>query len=110
VIRVSRLKVSLIIALAFLSGCGWFHKGKPPVPDPTELIVTGAPVGSVLFVDGVQTSQPKEAGNRTQVVDVAPGAHTLEVRRDGTVAYRENTFVISGKKVVITVLAGDNRN
>jgi hypothetical protein len=108
--RVSRLKVSLLIVLALLSGCSWFHKGKPPVPDPTELIVNGAPVGSVLFIDGVQAGQPKEAGNRTQVVDVSPGAHTLEVRRDGSVAYRENTFVTSGKKVVITVLAGDSRN
>ena len=80
------------------------------MPDPTELIVTGAPVGSVLFIDGVQAGQPKEAGNRTQIVEVSPGSHSLEVRRDGEVTYRESTFVTRGKKVVITVLSGDSRN
>ena len=104
------MKAFLLIVLCFLSGCSWFHKGKPPLPDPTELIVIGAPVGSLLFIDGVQTGQPREAGNRTQVVEVSPGSHTLEVRRDGTMAYRESTFVAPGKKAVITVLTGDSRN
>ena len=107
--RVFRLKISLLIALALLSGCSWFHRAKP-LPAPTQLIVTGAPVDSLLFVDGVQSGHPTEAGNRTQVLDVTPGTHSLEVKLNDIVAYRENTYVAPHDKVVITVLFGNSRN
>ena len=106
---VFRLKISLLIALAFLSGCSWFHKAKP-LPVPTQLIVTGAPVDSLLFIDGVQTGHPTQASNRTQVLEVTPGTHSLEVRLNDIVAYRENTYVAPHDKVVITVLSGNSRN
>ena len=95
--------------LACLSGCSWFHR-KPPAPEPTELIVTGAPAGSVAFLDGTQAGQATEVGNLPQVLEVAPGTHTLEVRMGDTVAYRENTYVAQGEKRVITVLSGTSRN
>ena len=103
------LKAFLIILLLCVSGCSWFHR-KPHVPDPTELIVVGAPVGSQVFVDGVQAGQAKEVANRPQEVDVAPGTHVLEVRMGDTVAYRENTYVTTGEKRVISVLSGTGRN
>jgi hypothetical protein len=106
---VFRLKISLLIALALLSGCSWFHKAKP-LPDPTQLIVTGAPVDSLLFVDGVQTGHSTQASNRTQILEVTPGTHSLEVRLNDIVAYRENTYVAPHDKVVITVLSGNSRN
>jgi hypothetical protein len=103
------LKALLIILLLCVSGCSWFHH-KPHAPDPTELIVTGAPVGSQVFVDGVQAGQAKEVANRPQEVEVTPGAHTLEVRVGDTVAYRENTYVTPGEKRIIAVLSGTGRN
>jgi hypothetical protein len=109
VTRVFRLKISLLIALAFLSGCSWFHRAKP-LPAPTRLIVTGAPVESLLFVDGVQNGHPTEAGNRTQVLEVTPGTHSVEVRLNDIVVYRENTYVAPHDKVVISVLSGNGRN
>jgi hypothetical protein len=72
------------------------------------LIVIGAPVGSQVFVDGVQAGQPKEVANRPQQVEVVPGTHTLEVRVGDIVAYRENTYVTPGEKHVISVLSGRN--
>lgn len=104
-----QLKVSLLILLLCVSGCSWFHR-KAHAPDPTELIVTGAPVGSIVFVDGVQSGQAKEVVNRPQEVQVTPGMHTLEVRVGDTVAYRENTYVAQGGKQVISVLSGTGRN
>jgi hypothetical protein len=106
---VFRLKVSLLIALALLSGCSWFHRTKP-APDPTELIVTGAPVGSLLLVDGVQSGHATEASNRTQILVVTPGTHTLEVKLTDVVVYREHTYAAPGSKVIITVLSGNSRN
>lgn len=99
------MKPFLIILLLCVSGCSWFHR-KPHAPDPTELIVVGAPVGSLVFVDGVQAGQAKEVANQPQTVAVAPGTHVLEVRTGDTVAYRENTYVTSGEKRVISVLSG----
>lgn len=99
------LKTSLLIALALLSGCSWFHR-KPPVPDPTVLIVTGAPAGSLLFIDGAQVGRPMEASQHTQVLRVAAGTHLLEVKVGESVTYRENTYVAVGDRRVITVLSG----
>jgi hypothetical protein len=101
----TQLKAFLIILLLGISGCSWFHR-KPHAPDPTELVVVGAPVGSLVFVDGVQAGQPKEAAKQPQEVQVTPGTHVVEVRVGDTVAYRENTYVTPGEKHVISVLSG----
>jgi hypothetical protein len=66
-------------------------------------------VGSLLFVDGVQAGQEKEAGHRSQVVQVAPGTHILEVKLDDAVVYREDSDIEVGEQRVITVLSGANR-
>jgi hypothetical protein len=104
------LKSSLVIVLVCLSGCAWFHGKKPVVPDAPELVVTGAPAGSRLFIDGRQVGDTQEAGNRPRVVDVAAGSHTLEVKVGDAVVYREDTDVAPGEKRVITVLSGNSRS
>jgi len=96
--------------LVCLSGCSWFHRSKPPAPPPPELIVTGVPPGSLLFVDGAQTGPATEGSNRTRVLEVAPGTHTLEVRMGDTVVYREDAYAGPGDKRVITVLSGNGRD
>lgn len=105
------MKTSLLVILLCLSGCSWFHTGwlhakKTAAPEPPQLIVTGAPAGSVLFVDGVQVRQASEAGGHAQVLEVAAGTHILEVRKGDAVTYRENFDVEAGEKRVITVLSG----
>jgi hypothetical protein len=102
------LKLSLIVLAVLLSGCSWFHK-KPVTPPPAEFIVTGAPEGSTLFVDGVQAGPAKEAGLQSQIVAVTPGTHILEVKVGDAVVYREDSDIEMGKKRVITVLSGANR-
>jgi hypothetical protein len=98
------LKAFLILTLVCVSGCSWFHRAH--VPEPTELIVTGAPVGSIVFIDGVQSGQAKEVLTRPQELTVTPGTHIVEVRTGDSVAYRENTYVAPGEKRVISVLSG----
>lgn len=103
------MKAFLIILLLCVSGCSWFHR-KPHAPDAAELVVVGAPVGSVVFVDGVQSGQAKEIAKQPQEVEVTPGTHVLEVRMGETVAYRENTYVTPGEKRVVSVLSGTGRD
>lgn len=103
------MKIFILIALVSLSGCGWFHAAKPRAPEPPELLVTGAPTSSVLFIDGVQMGAPTESARRTRDLVVTAGTHTLEVRMGETTVYRESTYVAAGDKRVITVLSGVNR-
>lgn len=104
------LKSLLLLSLLCLSGCSWFHAKKPVVPDSPELMITGAPTGSMLFIDGLQVRPATEAGNRPQILRVAPGTHTVEVHSGERVAYRENLDVQNGEKRVVTVLSGAGRD
>jgi hypothetical protein len=90
--------------LLCLSGCSWFHR-KPHVPPPAEFVVTGAPTGAVLLVDGATAGHEVE-GRKPQVLDVTPGTHVVEVKVGDTVTYRENAYVAAGEKRLIQVLSG----
>jgi hypothetical protein len=103
------LKIFLFVTtLACLSACSWFHP-RPQVPAPPELIVTGVPAGSIVFIDNVQNGQAAELSDKPQVLTVAAGEHIVEVRTDGAVVYREQTYVGSSEKRVIKVLSGSSR-
>lgn len=104
-----KLKLFILIALVCLSGCSWFHATQPAAPRLPELIVTGAPTGSVLFIDGVQTGEPTQSSKRTHDLVVAAGTHTIEIRMGETTVYRENAYIGASEKRVITVLSGVNR-
>jgi hypothetical protein len=71
--------------------------------------VTGAPVGSVVFVDGLQTGQETTLNDHPQVLRVAAGAHKVEIHVGNTVVYREDTYVAVGEKRTVRVLSGLNR-
>jgi hypothetical protein len=98
------VRIVIIITLLCLSGCSWFHH-KPRVPPPAEFVVSGAPTGAVLFVDGAAAGHEVEA-RKPQVLDVAPGTHVVEVKVGDTITYRENAYVAAGEKRLIQVLSG----
>jgi hypothetical protein len=79
------------------------------LPDPTEIIVTGAPAGSIVFVDGSQAGQAMALNDHPQVLNVASGAHTVEIHVGDTVVYREDTYVGLGEHRIVRVLSGLNR-
>jgi len=99
----------VLIALACLSACSWFGSRKPRLPDPTEIIVTGAPVGSLVFVDGLQTGQPTATNDHPQILSVAAGAHKVEIHVGDNVVYREDTYVAPGERRTVMVLSGLGR-
>jgi hypothetical protein len=103
------LKILFVVALLSLSACSWFH-GRPKGPAPLpELVVTGAPAGSAVFIDDVQSGQVAEKNGKPQVLSVPAGMHMVEVRAGSTVIYREQTYVGSGDNRVINVLSGTHR-
>jgi hypothetical protein len=95
------------MTLACLSACSWFGSRKPqPAPNPTEIIVTGAPVGSIVLIDGAPIGQPTASNVRSQTLDVAAGAHTVEIRIVDRIVYREDTYVAIGERTVVIVKSG----
>jgi hypothetical protein len=94
--------------LTCLSACSWFHS-KPASPNPTQLVVTGAPAGGFVFVDGVQTGAAVAKNDQTQVLDVAAGMHTVEIHLNDKVVYREDTYVAAGTRRTVIVASGFNR-
>jgi hypothetical protein len=103
------LKNCIFLALLMLSACSWFHNKGPPPREPPQLIVTGAAADSIVFVDNIQKGQAAAANDKTQVVIVSEGAHTVEVRMGDRTVYRENVFVQNGEKRVVLVLSGSRR-
>jgi hypothetical protein len=71
--------------------------------------VAGAPVGSLVFVDGLQTGQATAHNDHPQVLNVAPGAHKVEIRMGDAVVYREDTYVGLGEHREVIVLSGLSR-
>jgi hypothetical protein len=76
------------------------------VPDPTQIIVTGAPAGSIVFVDGLQVGQETVLNDHPQVLNVAAGPHKVEIHVGDTVVYREETYVAIGEHRMVRVLSG----
>ncbi len=101
------MKIFVLAALICLPACSWFGARKHPLPDPTELIVTGAPAGASVFIDGSQAG--RTTADRPQVLAVAPGPHKVEIKIDEKSVYREDTYVGAGERRVITVLSGSSR-
>ena len=103
------MRVFVLVVLAFLSACSWFSSMSTHLPYPTEIVVTGAPAGSAVFVDGVQAAQATALNDRPQVLNVAAGAHKVEIHMGDSVVYREDTYVELGQRSVVRVLSGLNR-
>jgi len=104
------VRVLVLITLICLSACTWFGSRRPPpLPDPAQIIVTGAPVGSLVFVDGSQTGQAAAHNDQSQVLNVAAGAHKVEIHVGDKVVYREDTYVGLGERRVVNVLSGLSR-
>jgi hypothetical protein len=79
------------------------------LPDPTQIIVTGAPTGSLVFLDGLQSGRSTATNDHPQVLNVAAGAHKVEIHLGDAVVYREDTYVGLGERRVVIVLSGLNR-
>jgi hypothetical protein len=102
------VKIFIVLAMVCLSACGWFGR-KHPAPNPSEIYVTGAPIGSTVFVDGVQLGQEATLKDHPQVLTVSAGMHKVEIHLGDNIVYREDTYVPLGEHRVVTVLSGLSR-
>ena len=101
------MKFLALMTLACLSACSWLGARKsPPPPVPTQIVVTAAPAGALVYIDGVQAGPAGTHNNQTQVLDVTPGNHKVEIRVNDKAVYREETSVGAGERRVVVVESG----
>ena len=101
------MRFLILVSFLCLSACSWFNWHKPAQsPDPTEIIVTGCPAGSIVFLDGAAVGQAATVNNQTRVLTVAAGVHKLEIQLNGKFVYREDTSVEPGARRVVMVKSG----
>jgi len=103
------VRAFVLVTLACLSACSGFASRKTHPPEPTEIIVTGAPMGSIVYVDGLQAGQPTAQSDYPQVLDVSAGPHKVEIHLGDAVVYREDTYLGPGEHRAVRVLSGLNR-
>lgn len=101
------MKVLMALAVAtLLSACSLpetkVHSGSAQ----PGLIVTGAPDGSLLFVDGLQAGSATQYDGDPKVLAVLEGTHTVEIRQGANVVYSEKAFVGVGETHTVVVVTG----
>ena len=104
------MRVLVLILLSSVSACSWFGSHRRAAPrEPTEIVITGAPVASLVLVDGVQSGPAVTRNDQSEILDVAPGAHRVEIKSNEAIVYREEIYVGSGERRVVSVLSGLSR-
>jgi hypothetical protein len=104
------MKWLLVAMLVCSSACSWHGlRRSPALPRPTEIVITGAPAGSLIFIDGSPIGGSVAHNDTSQILDVAPGAHKVEIRVNDAIVYREETYAGAGERRVVSVLSGSTR-
>jgi hypothetical protein len=102
------LKSISLILLVCVSACSWFGSRRHAAPAPAEITVTGAPAGSIILIDG-KSMGDAVVNDYSQVIEVAPGSHEVEIRVGDRIVYREDTDVAVSEHRVVSVLSGAQR-
>jgi hypothetical protein len=92
----------ILIATAALTACMPQTTVRTGMSPPT-LLVTGAPSGSVLVVDGLDMGSAAQYDGNPKVLAVLEGTHQVEVRLGSDVVYKEKAFVSSGQSHTVAV-------
>jgi hypothetical protein len=92
----------ILIVIAALTGCMPQTSVRTGMSPPT-LMVTGAPSGSVLVVDGLDMGSAAQYDGNPKVLAVLEGTHQVEVRLGSNVVHREKAFVSSGQSHTVAV-------
>lgn len=96
------MRILLPLLLLLSTGCDrLFAEDAPPpvapISPPQVVIESDAPPGSHVFVDGAD----RGSVDRPVTVELAPGSHAFELRRDDRILARVERSVASGETVTV---------
>jgi hypothetical protein len=101
------MKTSIVCALVLtLSACALPQTTVRTGSMQPSLIVTGAPAGAVLIVDGLAMGAALQYDGHPKTLAVLEGPHQVEVRNGSSDIYNAKVFVSSGETHTIAILPG----
>lgn len=101
------MKTYFLMALALmLSACALPETSvKTGSPRPT-LIIKGAPVGSILIVDGLVMGQAEQFNGAPNELIVEEGLHQVEIKQGSVTVHAEKAVISNGESRTVMVNAG----
>lgn len=101
------MKFSLISGLLLaLSACALPQTTVRTGSNQPSLVVTGAPAGAILFVDGLSMGSAPQYDGRPKTLAVMEGPHQVEIRDGSRDLYSDRVFISNGETHTIAVLPG----
>jgi hypothetical protein len=100
-----RICLGLVLVLGLTLACAYGSGTTRTVDDAPTLAITGAPEGSMLYVDGINFGLAARFAVASPVV-VIPGVHIIEIRQGGEVLHREKIYSGTGSTTTVAVLGG----
>lgn len=101
------MKKIAVAALSILLGaCALPETNVKTGSQRPQLVIHGAPVGTVLIVDGLSMGLAPQFNGNPKVLIVEEGIHQVEIRRSGKAIHTEKTFVSNGETRIIAVHMG----
>jgi hypothetical protein len=97
------LTLTVLVTAAVLQGCAYPEPAKVEQHDARPTLgVSGAPAGSLLFVDGLKIGSVKRFNGKAGVLLVESGKHKVEVRNTaGQTLFSEDVFLGSSTTKVL---------
>jgi len=94
-----KLTIALVVALAACVGPTTVLRTVDTRP---AIAISGAPSGTVLYVDGVLVGDANAYDGQPDILRVEPGTHDVEIRDNaGRVLFGQRVFVESELKTVV---------
>ena len=91
----------LFLAAALAAACAMPATTVRTPDSRPSLAITGAPAGSLLFVDGNAAGDANAYDGRPAILLVEPGTHVVDVRdSSGRVLFTQTVFVESETKTI----------
>ena len=97
--------VTFVILFMLMQGCRYPDPATIEQTDSRPAIgISGAPLESVLYVDGLRMGMASQYDGTEQVLLIESGKHLIEVKTaDGTVIHSETVFLSSSATKILAV-------
>lgn len=98
------MNIRILIAsltLIFMVGCSMPATTVKTVDTRPSISITGAPKGSLLFVDGISMGDAEQYDGHPNILTIEPGTHRIEVKSNDNLIYQQIIFVESELKNIV---------
>jgi len=94
----------LVFLLVGTVGCNYPESQVRTVDDRPHITVQDAPIGSILYVDGLQIGPATNYRPKTGTLIIEPGTHQVIVRTNsGSILLKETIFLGGGELKVLKI-------